>query len=142
MIRFVAVSALAMTVAACGKAAPESDNPDPGATPPAGTEEPATVASGHSAPPAFAQCRTCHQVELGKHGVGPSLAKIYGTKAGEIPGYTFSTAMKASNLTWDDATLDKFLEAPMKTIPGTKMVFPGLKDPAKRAEVIAYLKTI
>lgn len=140
MIRTLFVTTLALGLTACGKAAPESDDPAPGAEPTAsaGAEQAATSAT----PAAFAQCRTCHQVEPGMHGVGPSLAKVYGTRAGEIPGYAFSAAMKSSGLTWDDATLDRFLEAPMKTVPGTKMVYPGLKDAANRAEVIAYLKAI
>lgn len=140
MIRTLFVTTLALGLAACGKAAPESDDPAPGAEPTAsaGAEQAATSAT----PAAFAQCRTCHQVEPGKHGVGPSLAKVYGTRAGEIPGYAFSAAMKSSGLTWDEATLDRFLEAPLKTVPGTKMVYPGLKDAANRAEVIAYLKAI
>ena len=74
--------------------------------------------------------------------IGPSLAGIYGTKAGDVAGYAFSPAMKASGLTWDDATLDRFLTQPMAAVPGTKMVYPGVKDPAKRAEVIAFLKTL
>lgn len=78
----------------------------------------------------------------GRHAIGPSLAGIHGTRAGTVQGYAYSAAMKASGLTWDDATLDRYLEKPMAAVPGTKMVYPGLKDPAKRAEVIAYLKTL
>ena len=64
----------------------------------------------------FAQCAACHSVEPGKHGVGPSLMGVYGTKSGEIAGYPFSEAMKQANLTWDDATLDTYLTAPMKVV--------------------------
>ena len=51
-------------------------------------------------------------------------------------------ALKNAKLKWDDATLDKWIAAPMAMVPGTMMSFPGLKDPAKRAEIIAYLKTL
>ncbi|MFC3172872.1 c-type cytochrome [Novosphingobium bradum] len=94
------------------------------------------------APAAFAQCAACHSPVPGKHGIGPSLAGVYGTKAGEIAGYAFSPALKASGLTWDDATLDKWLAGPMRLVPGTRMTYAGQSDPAKRAELIAWLKTL
>lgn len=108
----------------------------------AGAAPAAAAASSGGAPASFAQCAACHSTVPGKHGIGPSLAGVYGTKAGEIPGYTFSPALKASGLTWDDATLDKWLAGPMKLVPGTKMTYGGMGDPAKRAEMIAYLKTL
>lgn len=95
-----------------------------------------------NAPAAFAQCKACHAVEPGKHGIGPSLAGVYGTKAGELAGFEFSPALKASGLTWDDATLDKWLTAPMRLVPGTRMSYAGLSDPAKRAELVAYIKSL
>lgn len=95
-----------------------------------------------AAPPAFAQCQACHSAEPGQNGVGPSLAGIFGTKAADVAGYHFSAAMQKSGLTWDEATLDRYLQAPQKVVPGTKMTFPGLKDDTKRAAVIAYLQAI
>ncbi len=142
--RCLAVAALAMVLAACGSpkqeetpAAESASTPD-AAAPPAV----ASVAAADGKPASFAQCAACHSVEPGKHGIGPSLVGVYGTKAGELAGYTFSPALKASGLTWDDATLDKWLEGPMKLVPGTKMTYAGLSDPAKRAELVAYLKTL
>jgi cytochrome c len=67
---------------------------------------------------------------------------VVGRKTGSVPGYTYSPQNLAANLTWDPATLDKYLEAPRATIPGTKMTYAGLKDPAKRADLIAYLETL
>lgn len=100
------------------------------------------VAAAAEAPAAFNQCKACHSTEPGKNGIGPSLAGIYGTKAGEVAGYDFSDAMKNSGLTWDAATLDKYLTKPMEVVPGTKMSFGGLKDADKRKAVIDYLKSL
>lgn len=140
--RIVFVSGLVLALAACGGA----KQPEPAAADNAGAPTtPATTAAttaANAAPAAFAICKSCHSVEKGKTTIGPSLFGIMGTKAGEIPGYQFSAAMKASGLTWDDATLDKFLTSPMKTIPGTRMTYAGQPDAAKRAEIIAYLKTL
>jgi cytochrome c len=86
-------------------------------------------------------CAICHTTEAGKNKIGPSLAGIVGRKAGSAPNFTYSTANKTSNLTWDEPTLETYLEAPTKFIPGTKMVFAGLKNPDDRKAVIAYLKT-
>lgn len=144
MSRTVLTLASALALAACGKAATESDNPQPGATPLSSNEAVAAASTAAAAetPAAFMQCKTCHAAEPGRHLIGPSLAGVYGRPAASAQGYAYSAALKGAGLTWDDATLDGFLEAPMKAVPGTKMVYPGLKDPAKRAEVIAYLKTL
>ncbi|WP_338465646.1 c-type cytochrome [Novosphingobium sp. ZN18A2] len=93
-------------------------------------------------PKSFARCAVCHNAAKGAAAkIGPNLWGVYGTKAGEIAGYNFSDALKASGLTWNEAALDNWIEAPMKDVPGTYMSFPGIKDPAKRAEIIAYLKS-
>ena len=76
------------------------------------------------------------------NGVGPSLAGVAGRKAGSVPGFAYSDANKASGLTWDEKTLDTYLTNPMKMVPGTKMTFAGLPDPAQRKAVIDYLKTL
>jgi cytochrome c len=65
---------------------------------------------------------------------------VVGRKAGTAAGYTYSPAMKAYGKTWTAATLDAYLAAPMQAVPGTKMVFLGVKDAAKRASLIGYLK--
>jgi cytochrome c len=88
----------------------------------------------------FAKCMACHTVEAGKNKVGPSLHGIIGRKAATVEGFSYSDAMKNSGLTWDEATLDKYLTAPKTAVPGNKMVFPGLPKPDDRANVIAYLK--
>jgi cytochrome c len=146
-MQVLAAAGLALALAACGGPAepPAGETVttvDTNAASAAGASPAATVAAAGAKPAAYAQCAACHAVEPGKHGIGPSLHGVYGTTAGEIAGFAFSEKLKASGLTWDDATLDKWLEAPMKMVPGTKMSYAGLKDPAKRAELIAYMKTL
>lgn len=90
---------------------------------------------------AFAVCKTCHGVVEGKNMVGPSLHGLLGRTSGTVPGYSYSTANKNSGIVWNEAKLFQYLETPQRIIPGTKMTYTGLKDPQKRADVIAYLKT-
>jgi len=87
----------------------------------------------------FRKCQACHSIEPGKKGLGPSLAGIVGKKAGGVADFTYSPAMKASDITWDAAALDSYLSDPQKAVPGNKMPFPGLKTENERKDVIAYL---
>lgn len=89
----------------------------------------------------FAKCKICHQIGEGaKNMVGPVLNGVVGRKAGTYPGYHYSDANKNSGITWDEATLKEYLKDPKAKVPGTKMVFPGLKSDQDIANVIAYLK--
>ncbi|MBC2666856.1 cytochrome c family protein [Novosphingobium flavum] len=91
----------------------------------------------------FAQCAACHKVDnTGKSTIGPNLFKVAGRVSGTLPGFAYSPAMKNAKKTWNDAALDAYLTAPMTNIPGNKMPYAGLKNPADRANVIAYLKTL
>ena len=91
---------------------------------------------------AFVVCRACHQVgPTAKNFVGPVLNGVVGRTAGTYPGYSYSPANKDSGLTWNEETLQKYLANPQAVVKGTKMIFPGIKDPAKVADVIAFLKT-
>lgn len=85
------------------------------------------------------KCMVCHTFEAGKNKIGPSLAGVVGRKSGSIADFAYSPAMKGSNLTWDAATLDRYLANPRTVVPGTKMIFPGLPSAADRANLIAYL---
>jgi cytochrome c len=89
----------------------------------------------------FAKCKICHQIGEGaKNMVGPVLNGVVGRKAGTYEGYHYSDANKNSGITWDEATLKEYLKDPKAKVPGTKMVFPGLKSDDDIANVIAYLK--
>ena len=141
MIRIAAVVALALAVTGCGRAARESDDPIVSKDDTASIAQASSAAAGET-PAAFTQCKICHTTEPGKHLIGPSLAGIYGKPAAAVAGYPYSAALKHSGLTWNDAALDRFLEAPMKAVPGTRMTYAGLKDPAARRELVAYMKTL
>jgi cytochrome c len=88
-----------------------------------------------------ARCAVCHATEVGQNKIGPSLAGIVGSKAGTVPGFNFSPAMKNTDITWDDAELDKFLANPTGDVHGTKM-FVNLPGENDRQNVIAYLHTL
>jgi cytochrome c len=85
-------------------------------------------------------CAICHTVEAGKNKIGPTLFGIVGRKAGTVPGFTYSAANEKSGVTWTEQNLDTYLTDPQKFIPGTKMVFGGLKNPEERKALIQYLK--
>ena len=89
----------------------------------------------------FGVCKACHQIgETAKNGVGPVLNGLIGRKAGSVPGYSYSAANKASGITWDEPTFREYIKDPKAKIPGTKMIYAGLKDEQKTSDLIAYLK--
>ncbi|WP_226946694.1 c-type cytochrome [Rhizorhabdus phycosphaerae] len=92
---------------------------------------------------AFLKCAACHSIKPGDpNKIGPNLSGVVGRKAGSATGFRYSAAMKAkgAGITWDAATLDKWLTRPSAVIPGTSMAFGGIPNPAERAALIAYLK--
>lgn len=86
-------------------------------------------------------CAVCHTTEEGKNKVGPSLRGIVGEHAASVSGYAYSDALKKADKTWDDQTLDAYLANPGAAVPGTKMVFLGLKSADDRQNVIAFLES-
>ncbi|MBN9514979.1 MAG: cytochrome c family protein [Alphaproteobacteria bacterium] len=87
------------------------------------------------------QCRACHTLDKGgAQTAGPNLHGVFGRKAGTGEGYAFSDAMKNSGIVWDDATLTEYNRDPKGKVPGTKMVFNGVKQAGQLADLVAYLK--
>ena len=90
----------------------------------------------------FRTCAACHTVEPGVHRTGPSLAGVFGRKAGTAEGFhRYSDALRSADLVWREDTLNGFLADPQAFLPGNRMTFPGLSDAQARADVIAYLQT-
>jgi cytochrome c len=89
----------------------------------------------------YERCAACHAIDRDR--TGPRHAGLFGRRAGSLPGFAYSSAMKkagAEGLIWNDQTLDAFLENPTKFIPGTRMGYAGVKDEKDRTDLIAYLK--
>jgi cytochrome c len=90
----------------------------------------------------FTKCAPCHAIGPGaKNKVGPELNGILDRAAASVEGFAYSDALKKSGLKWDDANLHKWLESPKALVPGTKMVFPGVKDETERDDLIAYIES-
>jgi cytochrome c len=110
------------------------------------------VLAGATASPGYAQdaehgktifnaCAACHATDHANR-VGPGLEGTIGRKAGTVPGFRYSDAMKKSGIVWDAKTLDAYLESPQKTVPGNKMTYTGLKNPTDRTDLVTYLTTL
>jgi len=87
-------------------------------------------------------CAVCHSDVAGKNGIGPSLFVVVGRKAGSEPGFKYSPAMTKAGIVWTAENLDAFAASPKAVVSGTSMPFGGLKDAAKRADLVAYLGTL
>ena len=88
----------------------------------------------------YARCQACHALAFGR--VGPRHCGLLGRHAGSLPDYGYSAALKRSAIVWDDMSLDRFLAAPMKAVPGTSMTYDGIPDRQERADLIAYLRQV
>jgi cytochrome c len=85
-------------------------------------------------------CRTCHIVKEGDNRLGPNLYKIVGRKAGSLPDYAFSNAMKEADFVWDEEKLDRFIAKPDEVVPGNNMKpYGGLSSSDDRKKIIAFL---
>ena len=88
----------------------------------------------------FRNCAACHSLEPGMNMTGPSLAGIFGRKAGALPSFhRYSTALTGSGLVWEDQTLDAWIRNPAALVPANEMEFPGIPNATERANLIAYL---
>lgn len=91
---------------------------------------------------AFSACAACHSLEPGRHMTGPSLAHLWGRKAGIAEGFArYSPALKSVDVVWNEKTLDAWLADPKALVPGNTMTFPGIKDAKARADLIGFLKS-
>lgn len=86
-------------------------------------------------------CAVCHTTDAGKNKIGPSLHGVVGRHSASVSDFAYSDAMKKADKTWDAATLDTYLTNPRGLVPGTKMIFLGLKSEQDRQNVIAYLSS-
>ena len=89
----------------------------------------------------YDRCIACHSIERDR--TGPRHADLIGRRVGSVAGFAYSPVMRKAGeagMTWDEATLDRFLESPTKVFPGTRMGYAGIKDAQERADLIAYLK--
>lgn len=88
----------------------------------------------------FAKCRNCHNLAAADgNAVGPNLHGLFGRKAGALPNFKYTDAMKARTEPWSFETLDIYLADPQKVVPGTSMFFTGVKNEKSRRDLIAYL---
>jgi cytochrome c len=153
----IAAATLAAALASCGKSptnspadqssGAQSTTPAPEPTPEQKKQAVATLPAPYNTgdldngEAKFAVCKSCHTLAAGGPDMtGPNLNGVFGRKADGKAGYAYSDAMKAQTFSWDAARLDTWLTDPKAMIPGTKMTFPGFKDPKDRIDVIAYLK--
>jgi cytochrome c len=89
----------------------------------------------------FKACAACHATDHANR-VGPGLGGIIGRKAGMVPGFPYSNAMKKSDVVWDAKILDAWVESPQQVVPGNRMPYTGLKNPTDRMDLVAYLATL
>lgn len=88
----------------------------------------------------FNKCRACHQLGVtAKNGVGPKLNGLFGRPAGSVDGFNYSPANKNSGIVWDEAVFLEYIKDPKARIPGTKMVFPGIKNEKEAKDLTAFL---
>ena len=88
----------------------------------------------------FRACAGCHSLNAGETRFGPSLAGLFGRKAGLVPRFRYSKALQNSSIVWNERALDAWLANPRLFIPGNRMPFFGVRDPQLRKDIIAFLK--
>lgn len=103
--------------------------------------QPAAAQDAAAGERSFNKCRACHQIGEGARNlVGPELNGLIGRHSGAAEGYSYSTANKNSGLTWDEDTFTDYIKDPRTKIPGTKMIFAGIKSEKEIKDLIAFLK--
>lgn len=145
-----ALLAAALALSACGGEQSAATSAEAGssaaaATPPAVEEEDLATLLAAANPDRgrrlYIQCRACHTlVAQGNQLLGPNLLGFLDRPAGTAPGYEYSEALLASDITWTPETLDHWMRSPSEVIPGNKMIFAGIRRARDRADLIAYLQ--
>ena len=125
--------------------AKEAAAPSPAPAPaPAAAPAAATAAGDADAGSAMFKghlCFACHSFEAGHNGAGPSLAGVFGRKAGQAPGFAYSDGLKNSGITWSEESIGKWVQGPQGVVPDAKMMLAKpVTDPKERADLIAYIK--
>ena len=103
----------------------------------AGSPAPSELAAGEAI---YERCAACHSLDRDR--VGPRHCGIFGRRAGSVPGFAYSEAMRASGIVWNRESLDTFLADPLGTVPGTFMTYAGIPDPEERAQLLAFLEVV
>lgn len=103
------------------------------------------LAEAGQAPDAYARgervyerCAACHALETDR--TGPRHCGLFGRRAGSVPGFPYSPAMRQAKIVWNAASLDRFLKAPVAAVPSTAMGYDGVKDDGERRDLIVYLR--
>jgi cytochrome c len=92
-------------------------------------------------PKTWATCAACHAAQ-GAAAIGPPLGGVLGRRAGSVPGFGYSRAMKTAGITWNEEALTAFLRDPQQAVPGNRMPFAGVSDPGEVADLVKYLKAL
>jgi cytochrome c len=109
---------------------------------PAVPQEPARADAGAGQLIFNNACRTCHTLRDGDNRLGPNLHNIIGRKAGSLPSFGYSSAMKGADFVWDKEKLDSFIAKPDEVVPGNSMKpYGGLASPEDRTKIIAFLQS-
>lgn len=143
---FASIFLLSLFLAGCGGEQQAADGPGaaPGTEPAPELDVYALLANAdlERGKMMYLQCRACHTLEQGgANKVGPNLHGMFGSQAGFAAGFAYSEPMKNSDVVWSPETLDPWLLRPSSFIPGSRMVYVGIKNPQDRANLIAYLLT-
>ena len=140
-IKYMILPAILLTACGGGSESSLSSTPAPKAETASIVKTASTLTPMERGAKLYKRCRACHTLdEGGKHKVGPNLWAIYGAKAGSKEDFNYSKAMAASEVIWDDATMDAYIKKPSEFIKGGRMSFAGLKRQEDREALFLYLK--
>lgn len=148
-MRTLVLPVLFLALAACGPSQPAPSAPAPAAPEVSSAEMEARIAalpapyneaSYEAGRRVFAQCRSCHTIDVGGgNRVGPNLHGVFGREIGTAAGFTYSQPVQEASFVWNADRLDHWLANPQTFLPGNRMAFAGVRDETQRRDVIAYL---